>query len=101
MDNGWSTIPPFQFLKDFYEKSDINSAFNGKIEIFKLEPNSSFFKELESNSPKIRINRGFCRSLYLVKNDNSIQEDHQKVVDHILSECDRKFDGKFGIRYKF
>jgi hypothetical protein len=90
-----------QFLKDIYKKSDINSAFNGKIEIFKLKPNSSFFKELESNSPKIRINRGFCRSLYLVKNDADINENQKKVVDHILSNCDEKFQGKFGVRYKF
>ena len=101
MENGWTTMPPFQFFKDFYTESEINSAFNDKIKIYKLKPTSLFFDELKSNSPKIRVNRGFCRSLYLVKNDNSIQEDHQKVVDHILSECDRKFDGKFGIRYKF
>ena len=67
MENGWTTIPPFQFFKDFYTESEINSAFNDKIKIYKLKPTSLFFDELKSNSPKIRVNRGFCRSLYLVK----------------------------------
>jgi hypothetical protein len=97
MAKGWTTETPFQFFIDHYTESEINSVFNDKIKIFKLKPTYEFFESLKENSPKVNLKRGFCRSIYLAKNDSDISEDQEKIVNHIINKCDQKFEGKLGI----
>jgi len=35
----------------------------------------------------------------MAKNDSDINSEQRKVVNHILSKCEDKFEGKFGLRY--
>jgi hypothetical protein len=97
MAKGWTTETPYQFFNEFYDESEINSVFNEKIKIFKLKPTHEFFNKLKENSAKISLKRGFCRSIYLSKNDSDINQEQEKVVKHILTRCDQKFEGKIGI----
>ena len=97
MAKGWTTETPYQFFNEFYNESEINSVFNEKIKIFKLKPTHEFFNKLKENSAKISLKRGLCRSIYLSKNDSDINQEQEKVVKHILTRCDQKFEGKIGI----
>jgi hypothetical protein len=36
--------------------------------------------------------------LYVAKDKAKLNEKQQKVVDHILGKCDKKFLGKLGVR---
>jgi hypothetical protein len=97
MAKGWTTEQPYQFFSEYYTESDINSVFNDKIKIYKLNATHEFFESLKENSPKVGLKRGFCRSIYLAKNDSDITEDQEKIVKHIINKCDQKFEGKIGI----
>jgi hypothetical protein len=98
MGKGWTTEKMPSFLEKIVEKSEINSIFNDKIEIFKLDSNEDTFDSIVDNSSQIFIKRGFCRSLYVAKENAKLNEKQQKVVDHILDKCDKKFLGKLGVR---
>jgi hypothetical protein len=97
MAKGWTTETPYTFFSEFYTESEINSVFNEKIKIYKLKATHEFFNSLKENSAKIALKRGFCRSIYLAKNDSDINQEQEKVVKHILTRCDQKFEGKIGI----
>ena len=86
------------FLNKLIEKSQINTIFNDKIEIFKLDSNDDTFDAIVDNSSQIYIKRGFCRSLYIANDNAKLNEKQEKVIDHILDKCDRKFGGKLGVR---
>jgi hypothetical protein len=100
MSQGWTTEPPFEFFSDFYSESEINSVFNEKIKIYKLKTTEEFFRTLVSNSAKINLKRGFCRSIYLAKSDSDINDRSQKVVDHIINKCNQRYDHKLGVYSK-
>jgi len=95
--NLFTTTPP-SFLNKLIEKSQINTIFNDKIEIFKLDSNDDTFDAIVDNSSQIFIKRGFCRSLYIANDNANLNEKQEKVIDHILDKCDRKFGGKLGVR---
>jgi hypothetical protein len=97
MAKGWTTETPYTFFSDFYTESEINSVFNEKIKIYKLKATYEFFNSLKENSAKISLKRGFCRAIYLAKNDSDISQDNEKVVKHVLTRCEQKFEGKLGI----
>lgn len=97
MSKGWTTETPFEFFSDFYTESDINSIFNEKIKIYKLNATHEFFNSLKEHSAKISLKRGFCRAIYLAKNDSDISQDQEKIVKHVLTRCEQKFEGKLGI----
>jgi hypothetical protein len=101
MTQGWSPETPYPFFKDFYKESQINSVFNDKIIIYKLKPTKEFFDSLVDNSPKVSLQRGFCRSIYLAKSDSDISDDHQNIVDYVLDKCEKKYKGKLGIYNRF
>jgi hypothetical protein len=101
MTQGWSPETPYPFFKDFYKESEINSVFNDKIIIYKLKPTKEFFDSLVDNSPKVSLQRGFCRSIYLAKSDSDISDDHQNIVDYVLDKCEKKYKGKLGIYNRF
>jgi hypothetical protein len=101
MSKGWTTEPPFEFFNEFYTESEINSIFNGKINIYKLKPTEEFFRSLVQNSAKLNLKRGFCRAIYLAKADTDINENSKKVVDHILNKCNQRYDNKLGVYSKF
>jgi len=98
MGRGWTTETPPSFLNKLIEKSQINTIFNDKIEIFKLDSNDDTFEAIVDNSSQIFIKRGFCRSLYIANDNANLNEKQEKVIDHILDKCDRKFGGKLGVR---
>ena len=99
ISRGWTTELPPKIFKDFYEESEVSSVFNEKIPIYKLEATPEFFRSLQKNSSHVLVRRGFCRSLLMAKNDSDINSEQRKVVNHILSKCEDKFEGKFGLRY--
>lgn len=99
ISRGWTTEIPPKVFKDFYEESEISSVFNEKIPIYKLEATPEFFRSLQKNSSHVLVRRGFCRSLLMAKNDSDINSEQRKVVNHILSKCEDKFEGKLGLRY--
>jgi len=99
ISRGWTTELPPNIFKKFYEESEISSVFNEKIKIYKLEATPEFFRSLQKNSSHVLIRRGFCRSILMAKNDSDINSEQRKVVNHILSKCEDKFEGKFGLRY--
>jgi hypothetical protein len=101
MTQGWSPETPYPLFKEFYNESQINSIFNDKIIIYKLKPTKEFFDSLVDNSPKISLQRGFCRSIFLAKADSDISDNHQKIVNHVLDKCDKKYKGKLGIYNRF
>lgn len=98
MGRGWTTEILPEFLKDIATKSEINTIFNDKIEIYKLEPTRKTFDSIVDNSSRIFIKRGFCRSLYLAADNADLTEKQENVIDHILDKCDTKFAGKLGVR---
>ena len=98
MGKGWTTEPMPSFLNKIATESEINTIFNDKIEIYKLESNDETFDAIVDNSSQIFIKRGFCRSLYMANDKANLSEKQEKVIDHILDKCDRKFGGKLGVR---
>jgi hypothetical protein len=98
MGRGWTTETPPSFLEKLVEKSQINTIFNDKIDIFKLDSNDDTFDAIVDNSSQIFIKKGFCRSLYIANDNANLDEKQEKVVNHILEKCDRKFGGKLGVR---
>ena len=98
MGKGWTTEPMPSFLNKIATESEINTIFNDKIEIYKLESNDETFDAIVDNSSQIFIKRGFCRSLYVAADNAKLNEKQEKVVDHILDKCDKKFLGKLGVR---
>ena len=97
LSNGWTTETPIKIFNHYYDKSDVNSVFNGKIEIFKLKPSSEFFNDLERNSARINIKRGFCKSLVNVKKGSELTGSQERVVTHFINKCKTKYDNKFGV----
>jgi len=97
ISKGWTTELPFEFFKYFYDESEINTFFNDKIKIFKLNATNDFFKSLIENSPKIILKRGFCRSIYLSRKDSDLTEKSEEIVNHILDKCNKKFKNKLGV----
>jgi hypothetical protein len=95
--SGWVTEKPYEFLKEFYSVSDINSVFNDKIKIYKLNPTKEFFESLAQNSPRVFIRKGFCKSLNVIKNTKISSESGEKVFKHILDKCQTKFKGEYGV----
>jgi hypothetical protein len=91
ISQGWTSEEPQDFLLDFYTDSDVRSAFNDKIKIYKLKPTEDFFSSLEKNSPKIIIKKGFCRSVKLGKNEVTMTDNQKNIVNHILDKCGNKF----------
>ena len=98
MGKGWTTESLPEFLKKLVSKSEINSIFNDKIEIFKLLPNDETFNSIVDNSSRIFIKRGFCRSLYVAAENAHLSNKQEMVVNHVLKKCDTKFAGKLGVR---
>jgi hypothetical protein len=97
LSNGWTTETPIKIFNHYYDKSDVNSVFNGKIGIFKLKPSSEFFNDLERNSARINIKRGFCKSLVNVKKGSELTGSQERVVTHFINKCKTKYDNKFGV----
>ena len=95
--SGWVTEKPYEFLKEFYSVSDINSVFNDKIKIYKLNPTKEFFESLAQNSPRVFIRKGFCKSLNVIKNTKISSESGEKIFKHILDKCQTKFKGEYGV----
>ena len=98
MGKGWTTEPMPSFLNKIATESEINTIFNDKIEIYKLESNDGTFDAIVDNSSQIFIKRGFCRSLYVAADDAKLSEKQEKVINHILDKCDKKYLGKLGVR---
>jgi hypothetical protein len=98
MGKGWTTETPPSFLEKLVEKSHINTIFNDRIDIFKLDSNDDTFDTIVDNSSRIFIKRGFCRSLYVAAEKASLNNKQEMVVNHILKKCDTKFAGKLGVR---
>jgi hypothetical protein len=99
ISKGWTTETPPKVFHEFYEESELNSVFNDKIKIYKLDSTPEFFKSLKDNSSHVLIRKGFCRSITLAKKDSDISNEQRKVVNHILNKCDEKFEGKLGLSY--
>lgn len=99
MSKGWTTEVPPKVFNEFYEESELNSVFNDKIKIYKLNSTPEFFKSLKDNSSHVLIRKGFCRSMTLAERDGDISNEQRKVVNHILNKCDEKFEGKLGLSY--
>ena len=91
MVNGWTTEVPNPSLFEFYDNSEINSIFNDKIKIFRINPSSDFFNALVRQSDKISIKRGFCRSLSYAKNNFDLTERQKTSVNDIINKCDINF----------
>lgn len=98
MGNGWTTETPPPFFKTYYTVSDVNSIFNDKITIYKLNGSNEFFDDLVKYSAKIDVKRGFCRSLLNSKKDSNLSERQKMTVNHIINKCNSKFDNKLGLR---
>lgn len=99
MQRGWTTETPPNIFSDFYDESEIKSVFNDEIKIYKLNPTKDFFDSLEKNSSHIIVKRGFCRSLTLAKKDSDITAGQKRIVSHILSKCNHKFNNRLGLKY--
>ena len=98
MGQGWSTETPPEELKEFFTTSEINSIFNDKIVIYKLEASREFFDSLVKNSARIVIKRGFCRALDNGKRGSDLSERQKMTVNHILNKCNTKYENKLGLR---
>jgi hypothetical protein len=96
ISQGWTTELPFEFFKDHYTESEINTFFNDKIKIYKLKATEEFFKSLIENSARIVLKRGFCRSINLSRTDSDLTEKSKNIVNHILEKCNKKFNNKLG-----
>jgi hypothetical protein len=91
---GWTTETPPDFLIDFYTTSEINSIFSDKIQIYKVQQNKNFVEALIQNSPKINLKRGFCKTLKVVKDETSLTDKEEKIINHLLEKCQTKFFNK-------
>ena len=98
MGKGWTTEIPPEPLEEYFTKSEINSIFNDKIVIYKLEPTREFFNSLVKFSARIVIKRGFCRTLKSGKNEIELGERQKMTVNHILNKCNTKYESKLGLR---
>ena len=98
MGKGWTTEIPPEELKEYFTTSEINSIFNDKIVIYKLEPTREFFNSLVKFSARIVIKRGFCRTLKSGKNEIELGERQKMTVNHILNKCNTKYESKLGLR---
>ena len=98
MGKGWTTETPPEELKEYFTTSEINSIFNDKIVIYKLEPTKEFFNNLVKFSARIVIKRGFCRTLKSGKNEIELGERQKMTVNHILNKCNTKYESKLGLR---
>jgi hypothetical protein len=98
MGKGWTTETPPEELKEYFTTSEINSIFNDKIVIYKLEPTREFFNSLVKFSARIVIKRGFCRSLQSGKKEFELSERQKMTVNHILNKCNTKYESKLGLR---
>jgi len=98
MGKGWTTEIPPEELKEYFTTSEINSIFNDKIVIYKLEPTREFFNSLVKYSARIVIKRGFCRTLKSGRNEFELSERQKMTVNHILNKCNTKYESKLGLR---
>ena len=98
MGKGWTTETPPEELKEYFTTSEINSIFNDKIVIYKLEPTREFFNSLVKFSARIVTKRGFCRTLQSGKNEFELSERQKMTVNHILNKCNTKYESKLGLR---
>ena len=96
--NGWVTEKPYEFFNEFYSVSNINTIFNEKLKIYKLNPSKEFFNSLVKNSPRIFPRKGICKVLSGVENDENINERTKIVLNHILQKCQTKFKGEYGVK---
>ena len=94
---GWVVEKPFDFLDEFYDKSEINSVFADKIKIYKLNPSEEFFKTLKDNSAHIYLKKGFCKSLNIIKNKSDLKDTDKTIIDHFVNKCQTKFKGEYGV----
>jgi len=83
---GWTTETPIESLKSCYIESEVNSVFNEKIPIYKLESKNEFLKLLNKHSSEIVIRRGFCKTIKQIKNDSK-----SDVVEHFNKRCEKKY----------
>ena len=95
---GWSTEKPYDFFNEFYSVSDINTVFNDKIKIYKLNPTKEFFDSLVQHSPRVFIRKGFCKTLKNIEDTKDTGDDAKKVLNHILQKCETKFKGEYGVK---
>ncbi len=95
---GWVTEKPYEFFNEFYSVSNINTVFNDKIEIYKLNPSKEFFNSLVKNSPRIFPRKGICKALSGVEKDENNNERSKSVLNHILQKCQTKFKGEYGVK---
>jgi hypothetical protein len=100
ISRGWTTEVPFETFDVYYKKSEINSAFNEKIKIYKLIPSNEFFNSLIKNSSRIRTKRGFCKSISNITNEFKMTESQQKIADHILNACNKMYGNQKLKKYK-
>jgi len=98
MGKGWTTEIPPEELKEYFTTSEINSIFNDRIVIYKLEPSREFFNSLVKYSARIVIKRGFCRTLKSGRNELELSERQKMTVNHILNKCNTKYESKLGLR---
>ena len=98
MGKGWTTETPPEELKEYFTTSEINSIFNDKIVIYKLEPTREFFNSLVKFSARIVTKRGFCRTLQSGKKEFELSERQKMTVNHILNKCNTKYESKLGLR---
>jgi hypothetical protein len=100
LSKGWTTEEPFFAFEQFYETSEINTVFNDKIKIYKLEPSDEFFRTLVKESASVRIKKGFCKSLKDLKNTKGLVEREQKVLNHFIEKCENKYGNEPLKRYR-
>jgi len=96
---GWTTEKPSHDLIHFFKLDNVDSVFDEKIKIYKLKPNTDFFKHLDKKTFDVNIKRGFCRALYYVEKELDLSKEKLFKVEEILSKCENKFDGKYGQNY--
>jgi hypothetical protein len=92
LSKGWTTEEPMQVFDEFYDKSEINSVFNEKIEIYKLDPTKEFLNSLVKNSSRISLKRGFCKSLKTIKNEVEMNDKQKQVLTHFITKCNNKYN---------
>jgi predicted DNA binding protein len=100
LKRGWTTEIPFETFESYYDKSGVNSVFNEKIDIYKLIPSEEFFNSLMRNTSRLRIKRGFCKSILNVKNDSDLTERQERIVKHLLVKCNNKYGKPSLKKYK-
>lgn len=95
---GWVTEKPYEFFNEFYSVSDINTVFNDKLKIYKLNPTKEFFESLVQNSPRIFPRKGICKALDNLETTEGSNEKSKSVLKHILQKCQTKFKGEYGVK---